>query len=232
MDQVANDPGRVTENRRTSTVRVIAIDGPAGSGKSTVGRRLAERLGLTYLDTGAMYRCIAFAAIRRQIDPADPDPVGRLAATVEMSVVDGVVTVDGVDATLEIRGPEVSRAVSMVASNPAVREQLRARQRSWATEHGGGVIEGRDIGSVVFPDAILKVFLTASPEVRAQRRAKEMTDLEYDQVAADIARRDAADRGRADSPLVEADGAVSIDTSTIEIDEVVELLAALVESRS
>ena len=230
--RVASDADRVTENRRIRTVRVIAIDGPAGSGKSTVGRRLAERLGLTYLDTGAMYRCIAFAAIRRQIDPADPEPIGRLAAAVEMSVEGGVVIVDGVDATLESRGPEVSRAVSMVASNPVVREQLRARQRAWAAEHGGGVIEGRDIGSVVFPDAVLKVFLTASPEVRAQRRAKEMTDLEYDQVAADIARRDAADRGRADSPLVEADGAVSIDTSTIEIDEVVELLAALVESRS
>jgi len=231
-DEVTHDASRISQNRRITTVRVIAIDGPAGSGKSTVGRRLAERLGLTYLDTGAMYRCIAFAAIRRQIDPADPEPVGRLALSVEMSVDTKVVTVDGVDATLEIRGPEVSRAVSMVASNPVVREHLRARQRIWAQEHGGGVIEGRDIGSVVFPDAVLKVFLTASPEVRAQRRAKEMTDLEFHQVAADIARRDAADRSRADSPLVEADGAVSIDTSTIDIDEVVELLAKLVESRS
>lgn len=213
-------------------MRVIAIDGPAGSGKSTVGRRLAERLGLTYLDTGAMYRAVAFAAIRRQIDPADAEPVGRLARTVEMDVGDDGVTVDGVDATLEIRGPEVSRAVSLVAANTEVRDELRSRQRAWAVDHGGGVIEGRDIGSVVFPDAVLKVYLTADPAVRAQRRAKEMTDLDYDEVAADIARRDAADRGRADSPLVEADGAVSVDTSELGIDAVVELLADLVERRS
>jgi cytidylate kinase len=213
-------------------VRVIAIDGPAGSGKSTVGRKLAERLDLTYLDTGAMYRAVAFAAIRRQVDPADAEPVGSLARSVEMQVDDAGVVVDGVDATLEIRGPEVSRAVSLVAANPEVREELRTRQRAWAVDHGGGVIEGRDIGSVVFPDAVLKVYLTADPAVRAQRRAKEMTDLDYDEVAADIARRDAADRGRADSPLVEPDGAVTVDTSALGIDAVVELLAELVESRS
>jgi cytidylate kinase len=213
-------------------VRVIAIDGPAGSGKSTVGRRLADRLGLTYLDTGAMYRAVAFAAIRRQVDPADLEPVGSLARSIEMELSDEAVVVDGVDATLEIRGPEVSRAVSLVAANTEVRDELRTRQRAWAVEHDGGVIEGRDIGSVVFPDAVLKVYLTADPAVRAQRRAKEMTDLDYDEVAADIARRDAADRGRSDSPLVEPDGAVTIDTSELGIDAVVELLAELVESRS
>lgn len=213
-------------------MRVIAIDGPAGSGKSTVGRRLAERLGLTYLDTGAMYRAVAFAAIRNQIDPADEQPVAALARSVEMRVDDEGVFVDGVDATIEIRGPEVSRAVSLVASNTEVRAELRTRQRAWAADHSGGVIEGRDIGSVVFPDAVLKVYLTADPAVRAQRRAKEMTDLDYDEVAADIARRDAADRGRVDSPLVEPDGAVSVDTSALGIDAVVELLADLVESRS
>jgi len=213
-------------------VRVIAIDGPAGSGKSTVGRRLADRLDLTYLDTGAMYRAVAFAAIRNQIDPADEQPVGALARSVDLRVDHHGVFVDGVDATIEIRGPEVSRAVSMVASNTEVREELRARQRAWASDHGGGVIEGRDIGSVVFPDAVLKVYLTADPAVRAQRRAKEMTDLDYDEVAADIARRDAADRGRTDSPLVQPDGAVSVDTSALGIDAVVELLAELVESRS
>jgi len=213
-------------------VRVIAIDGPAGSGKSTVGRRLATRLGLTYLDTGAMYRAVAFAAIRRHVDPAEATEVGALARTVELAVDEGVVVVDGVDATLEIRGPEVSRAVSLVAANPEVRDEMRTRQRAWAVEHGGGVIEGRDIGSVVFPDAVLKVYLTADPEVRARRRAQEMTDLDYDQVAADIARRDAADRGRVDSPLVEPDGAVNVDTTELGIDAVVELLAELVESRS
>ena len=213
-------------------VRVIAIDGPAGSGKSTVGRLLAERLGLTYLDTGAMYRAVAFAAIRRGVDPADVDPVAELARSLELEVADGAVTVDGVDATVEIRGPEVSRAVSLVATNPQVRDEMRTRQRLWAQERGGGVIEGRDIGSVVFPDAVLKVYLTADPEVRARRRAKEMTDMDYDTVAADIARRDAADQGRQDSPLVEADGAVNVDTSGLTIEGVVDLLVDLVERRS
>ncbi|MDQ2678215.1 MAG: (d)CMP kinase [Actinomycetota bacterium] len=213
-------------------MRVIAIDGPAGSGKSTVGRLLAQRLDLTYLDTGAMYRAVAFAAIRRGVDPADVEPVAELARGLELDVSDGTVTVDGVDATVEIRGPEVSRAVSLVATNVGVRDEMRTRQRLWAQERGGGVIEGRDIGSVVFPDAVLKVYLTADPEVRARRRAKEMTDMDYDTVAADIARRDAADQGRQESPLVEADGAVNVDTSGLSIDGVVDLLVDLVERRS
>lgn len=213
-------------------MRVIAIDGPAGSGKSTVGRRLAERLDLTYLDTGAMYRAVAFAAIRRGVDPADVEPVVAVARDMELSMDDTSVAVDGVDATLEIRGAEVSRAVSLVAANPGVREEMRSRQRVWATEHGGGVIEGRDIGSVVFPDAVLKVYLTADPEVRAQRRAKEMLDADYDQVAADIARRDASDQSRADSPLVEPDGAVTVDTTGLDIEQVLNLIEELVEQRS
>jgi len=210
-------------------VRVIAIDGPAGSGKSTVGRRLAERLGLTYLDTGAMYRAVAFAAMRRGVDPADADPVAAVARDMDLVVADGTVTVDGVDATLEIRGAEVSRAVSTVAANPSVREELRGRQRVWAAAHGGGVIEGRDIGSVVFPDAELKVYLTADPAVRAQRRAEELLDADYDQVAADIARRDATDQGRADSPLVRADGAVTVDTTGLGIDEVLDVLLGMLD---
>jgi cytidylate kinase len=214
-----------------SDVPVIAIDGPAGSGKSTVARRLAERLSLKYLDTGAMYRAVAFAAIRQGLDPVDAEPVAALATTIDLVVDDGRVVVDGVDASVEIRGPEVSRAVSVVAANPAVREEMRTRQRVWAVEHRGGVIEGRDIGTVVFPDALLKVYLTADPAVRAARRAKEMTDLEYDTVAADIARRDAADQGRSDSPLVEADDAVTVDTTGLEIDEVVELIAGMAEER-
>jgi cytidylate kinase len=216
----------------TTHVRVIAIDGPAGSGKSTVGRRLAERLDLTYLDTGAMYRAVAFAAIRRGVDPADADPVAAVARDMELVVDDTTVLVDGVDATLEIRGAEVSRAVSLVAANPEVREEMRTRQRVWAAEHGGGVIEGRDIGSVVFPDAVLKVYLTADPAVRAQRRAEEMLDADYDQVAADIARRDAMDSSRADSPLVEADGAVTVDTTGLDIDGVLEVILGLLEQRS
>lgn len=205
-------------------MRVIAIDGPAGSGKSTIGRALARRLGLHYLDTGAMYRAVAFAALRRGIDPADAEPVGRLAASVELAVSDEQVEVDGVDATIEIRGPEVTRAVSVVAANPAVRTEMVSRQREWARRRDGGVIEGRDIGTVVFPDAELKVYLTASPEARAERRSKEVTDLDYETVAADIARRDALDQGRDDSPLREADGAFVLDTTGMGVDEVLDAL--------
>jgi cytidylate kinase len=208
-------------------MRVIAIDGPAGSGKSTVGRMLAERLGLQYLDTGAMYRAVTFAALRRGIDPADAEPIARLAGAIDLDVTDGVVTVDGVDASIEIRGPEVTRAVSIVAANPTVRSELVSRQREWVRKREGGVLEGRDIGSVVFPDAELKVYLTASPEARADRRSKEVTDLDYETVAADLARRDALDQGRDESPLKEAEGSIVVDTSDLAIDEVVDELLAL-----
>ncbi len=205
-------------------MRVIAIDGPAGSGKSTVARSLAERLGLRYLDTGAMYRAVTFAALRRNIDPADEEPVAGLARRVDLEVTLEHVRVDGVDATIEIRGPEVTRAVSTVAANAAVRSELVARQRDWAAKHGGGVIEGRDIGSVVFPDAELKVYLDARPEVRAARRSKEVTDLDYETVAADLARRDALDQGRESSPLTRAGDAIEVDTSDLEVDEIVDLI--------
>jgi len=201
--------------------RVIAIDGPAGSGKSTVARTVADRLGLPYLDTGAMYRAVAFAALRRGIDPDDHDPVARLARRVELTVEAGVVTVDGVDASIEIRGPEVTRAVSAVAANPGVRAELVGRQRRWADERAGGVVEGRDIGTVVFPAARLKLYLTASHEARSERRAKEVTDLSYDAVAADIARRDHADSTRSADPLGVAADAVILDTTGLSIDDVV-----------
>lgn len=207
-------------------MRVIAIDGPAGSGKSTIARRLASRLGLEYLDTGAMYRGVTFAVLRRGLDPADVDDVARVAADCELEVTDGRVTIDDVDATIEIRGPEVTRAVSLVAANPAVRAEMVRRQRQWAIERGGGVIEGRDIGTVVFPDAELKVYLTARSEIRAERRSKEVADLSYERVAADLARRDALDEGREQSPLAEAADALVVDTSDLPIDEVVEGLAA------
>ena len=210
-------------------MQVIAIDGPAGSGKSTVGRALAERLGLEYLDTGAMYRGVAFAALRRGMDPADAEPVAHLMEHLELEVGDRSLMVDGVDASIEIRGPEVTRAVSTVAANPAVRAELRSRQREWAKRHGGGVIEGRDIGTVVFPDADLKVYLTASPEVRAERRSKEVADLDYETVARDIARRDALDQGREDSPLQEAEGSVLVDTSDRSVDEIVDDILRLLE---
>jgi cytidylate kinase len=209
-------------------VRVIAIDGPAGSGKSTVARALAERLGMDYLDTGAMYRAVAFAALRRGIDPDDAELVGRLADQLELDVAD-TVTVDGVDATIEIRGPEVTRAVSAVAANPAVRREINRRQREWAESRQGGVIEGRDIGSVVFPDAAVKVYLTASDAERAARRSKEVLDMNYDEVAADIARRDHIDSNRQASPLTLADGAIVVDTTATPIDQVVEQVLALLD---
>jgi CMP/dCMP kinase len=204
-------------------MKVIAIDGPAGSGKSTVARAVAERLGLPYLDTGAMYRAVTFAALRRGVDPDEVDPVGRLVREFDLEMdPDGTVRVDGVDATIEIRGPEVTRAVSIVAANPQVREEMRDRQRSWAQAHGGGVMEGRDIGTVVFPDAELKVYLDARPDIRAARRSREVTELSYETVAADLARRDALDQGRDDSPLTEANDAVTIDTSDLSVDEIVD----------
>jgi cytidylate kinase len=204
-------------------MRVIAIDGPAGSGKSTVARRLAARLELPYLDTGAMYRGVTFAVLRRGVDPDDVERVAHVAVECELQVDEnGAVTVDAVDATIEIRGPEVTRAVSIVAANPSVREELRRRQRAWAEGHDGGVVEGRDIGTVVFPDADLKVFLDARPDVRASRRSREVTELSYETVAADLARRDALDQGRDDSPLREADDAFLVDTSDLSVDQIVE----------
>ena len=167
--------------------RVIAIDGPAGSGKSTVARAVAARLGMPYLDTGAMYRAVAFTAMRRGVDPEDAADVAKLTVDLALEVSDRVL-VDGVDATIEVRSPEVTRAVSVVAANPNVRKELVRRQREWAEAHGSGVVEGRDIGTVVFPEAPVKVYMTASDEERAQRRSQEMLDMHYDDVAADIAR--------------------------------------------
>jgi cytidylate kinase len=210
-------------------MRIIAIDGPAGSGKSTVARALAARLGLEYLDTGAMHRSVTYAALRRGLDPGEVEAVGRLAQDVTIDVTGTGVVVDGVDASTEIRGPEVSRAVSVVAANPAVRSEMVRRQREWVALRGGGVLEGRDIGTVVFPDAGLKVYLTADPEVRAQRRAKEVTDLDYETVAADLARRDAYDQGRDVSPLTEAPDAFILDTTGLGVDEIIESIAARVE---
>jgi cytidylate kinase len=205
---------------------VIAIDGPAGAGKSTVGRAVAARLGLEYLDTGAMYRAVTFAALRRGIDPADADDVASLAGAVEMVLDGSTVVVDGVDATVEIRGREVTAAVSAVAANGRVRSELVRRQRDWVAEHGGAVVEGRDIGSVVFPDATLKLFVTASPRVRAERRVAEIGGDVAD-VEASIIERDRRDSTRADSPLTETSDAVTVDTTGLSIDEVVEQILGL-----
>lgn len=206
---------------------MIAIDGPAGSGKSTVARAVAERLGLEYLDTGAMYRAVAFAVLRAGGDPADAAFAASVARTIALEVEPGRVTVDGADATVEIRGPAVTRAVSAVAANPDVRAELVARQRDWATRRGGGVLEGRDIGTVVFPDAELKVYLTAEPDERALRRAREAVDLDYDAVAADLTRRDRIDSTRRADPLTAAEDAVRIDTTGLSVAEVVAAVTGL-----
>jgi cytidylate kinase len=206
--------------------RVIAIDGPAGSGKSTVARAVAIRLDMDYLDTGAMYRAVAFTAIRRGVDPEDAEHVAKLAVDLDLDVTDRVL-VDGVDATIEIRGPEVSRAVSVVAANSEVRRELVRRQQEWGRAHGGGVVEGRDIGTVVFPDAPVKVYLTASDEERATRRSQELLDMNFDEVSADIARRDHIDANRLISPLTIASDAVVLDTTASSVDEVVELVLGL-----
>lgn len=199
---------------------IVAIDGPAGAGKSTVGRAVAARLGLQYLDTGAMYRAVTFAALRRGIDPADETDVASLAAAIEMTLDGSAVTVDGVDATVEIRGREVTAAVSAVAANSQVRAELVRRQRSWVAERGGGVVEGRDIGSVVFPGATLKLYVTASPRVRAERRVAEIGG-NVDDVEASIIERDRKDSTRADSPLMESSDAIVVDTTGSSVDEVV-----------
>lgn len=208
-------------------MRVIAIDGPAGSGKSTVARAVAERLGLEYLDTGAMYRAVAFAVLRAGGDPADAAFAASVARTIALEVGPDGVAVDGADATVEIRGPAVTRAVSAVAANPDVRAELVARQRDWAARRGGGVLEGRDIGTVVFPDAELKVYLTAEPDERALRRAREAVDLDYETVAADLTRRDRIDSTRQADPLVVADDAVRIDTTGLTVSEVVAAVTEL-----
>ena len=204
--------------------RVIAIDGPSGSGKSTVAWALAARLGLGYLDTGAMYRAATWAALNGGVDLQDVERVAELVAATPIDVsLEGVV-VGGADATAIIRGPEVSRSVSIVAAQPAVRADLRGRQRAWVDQRGGGVVEGRDIGSVVFPGATLKVYLTASPEARARRRAAERGDHDESEIAAtaaELERRDHLDSTRSDSPLLEADGAVLVDTTGMSVDEVV-----------
>jgi cytidylate kinase len=211
-------------------VRVIAIDGPAGAGKSTVARALAARLGLEYLDTGAMYRAVTLAAMRHGIDPTDVDRVAELAEQLSLEVGEHGVLVDGIDATTEIRSREVTSAVSAVAANSAVRTELVARQRRWAKERDGGVLEGRDIGSVVFPNADLKLYLTASPRVRAERRVAEAGG-DVDEIEASIERRDLFDSSRRDSPLVEADGSIVVDTTGLSIDEVLARIEQLLERR-
>jgi len=212
---------------------VVAVDGPSGSGKSTVSRRLAQRLGARYLDTGAMYRAVTLAVLRAGADPHDAETVVKIASTTEITMgtdpSEPHVMLDGERVDTEIRGPEVTAHVSAVAAVPEVRRLLVDQQReiiAAARQSRGIIVEGRDIGAVVAPDARLKVFLTASPDERARRRSAEHA-ADLDVTAADLARRDRLDSTRAADPLAQAPDAVALDTTELGIDEVVERLVAL-----
>jgi cytidylate kinase len=223
----------VAENVRTGRC-VVAVDGPSGSGKSTVSRRLAIALDAAYLDTGAMYRAVTWAVLRSGVDPHDADSVAKVAGEVDLEIgTDPAVRHVRVDSTpveTDIRGPEVTGAVSAVSAVPAVRRLLVAQQREIIAAVRRIVVEGRDIGSVVAPDADLKVYLTASAATRAQRRSAEDA-ADMDLTAADLARRDHLDSTRAAAPLLQAPDAVVLDTTGMDIDEVVARLRVLIDER-
>jgi cytidylate kinase len=208
---------------------VIAIDGPAGAGKSTVARAVARALGIAYLDSGAMYRCAALAALRVGASLDDGAALGRLARGLRITVADGRVSLEGEDVTEAIRAPDVSAAASRVSVHPEVREAMVERQRALIAA-GDYVAEGRDIGTVVSPDAALKVFLVATDEERARRRAAQTGEAPAE-VRAAQAKRDARDRARRHSPLRVAIDAVEIDTTGLEPEAVIELLAGLARER-
>jgi cytidylate kinase len=201
-------------------MRVIAIDGPAGAGKSTVARQVSTATGLRYLDTGAMYRCVALEVQNSATDPHNAEAVGKIAREVQVIIERDAAKLNGVDVTSDIRSTEINAIVSIIAAHTPVRDAMREQQRRWIQAQQGGVVEGRDIGTVVFPDAILKVFLTASPEVRAERRVGQ-TGGDIAAVAASIAERDHLDSTRLDSPLRPSDGSVIVDSSNRTIEEVV-----------
>jgi CMP/dCMP kinase len=206
---------------------IIAIDGPAGAGKSTVARRLAERLGFRYLDTGAMYRALTWLALERDVDLEDGEALAKLAQAHEIAIDDDRVVIAGLDVSDDIRTVEIDRVVSSVARHPAVRAVLRARQRALAAE-GDAVMEGRDIGAVVWPGAAVKVFLTADAAERARRRTEERPGLGADALATDLRLRDARD-----APQMEAaPDAETIDTTGLAVEQVVARIERLVDARA
>jgi cytidylate kinase len=218
---------------------VVAIDGPAGTGKSTVAKTLARRLGIPYLDTGAMYRALALRALERGVDPDDRAAVASVVAGARLDLHLGTdgharVVLDGEPVEGRIRTPEVSAATSRLAVHPEVRDRMVELQRELARRHGG-VIEGRDIGTRVVPETPHKFFLTADPAVRAARRYGDLSangnGADLERVTRELAERDARDQGRALAPLVPAPGAVSIDTTAMSADEVVESLFRSVTGR-
>jgi cytidylate kinase len=212
----------------------VTLDGPSGTGKSSVARAVAARLGAAYLDTGAMYRAATVAVLDAGVDPEDPEAVARAVAGTRIEVGTAadteLVRVDGVDVARRIRGPEVTRAVSPVSAVPAVRRQLVEQQRSLVAGVDAVVVEGRDIGTVVLPDATVKVYLTAAPEARAQRRADQLgisDPAEVAALAADLRRRDEYDSSRADSPLRPAADAVVVDSTDLVQEQTVDRVVAL-----
>ena len=218
---------------------IIAIDGPSGAGKSTLGRRLARELGLLYIDTGAMYRAVALAAAREGADPSDADGVAEVARRASIRLEgdpDSLrVILDGRDVSEEIRGEGVGSAASVVSTIPAVRREMARRQREMGGVGAGVVLDGRDIGTVVFPSADVKFFLTAVPEERARRRFDEerskAREQSFEETLADINERDLRDSTRDDSPLRAASDAVVIDTTELSIEEVFQRMMQVIRGR-
>lgn len=224
MSESGREPDRV----------VIAVDGPSGSGKSTVARGVARALGLRYLDTGAMYRAVTWAALQQGVDPADAAAIGDLATTVRLEMGTDPsapsVSVDGADASVAVRTEAVTAAVSAVSAVPAVRTAMVRRQRELIGS-GGIVVEGRDIGTTVLPDADLKIFLTASAEARAARRSGELKGADVNATREALIKRDAADSSRKTSPLAKAGDAVEVDTTALTLPQVIECVVTLVEEK-
>lgn len=225
-------PFCLTEANRKRVV--VAIDGPAGAGKSTIAKLLAARLGFTYIDTGAMYRAVALWGVRQNVDASDMHRMEQLAIAAEIELAPGRISLNGEDVTEAIRTPEVSSGASKVAVIPGVRRAMVAKQRGMG-ERASVVMEGRDIGTVVFPHAQVKIFLDANPEERVRRRLEEGRargeTLSAAQLAAQMKERDQRDSTRADAPLAQAPDAVYLDSTTLSIEEVVEAILKIVRQR-
>jgi cytidylate kinase len=213
---------------------VVAIDGPAGAGKSTIAKRVAARLGFTYIDSGAMYRAVALWALRQKVEPGDMHRLEQLAIAAEIELLPGRIRLNGEDVTDAIRTPEVSGGASKVAVIPGVRRALVAKQRAMG-ERSSVVMEGRDIGTVVFPDAQVKIFLDADPRERVRRRLDEVRaageEIPESALAAQMKERDQRDSTRADGPLAQAPDAAYLDSSSLTVEEVEEAILKIVRSR-